>query len=442
MSRITVDTSGLKNIIGEHELRQLQPEVSTAHELLMRKTGAGADFTGWLDLPQTAMAQASRIQEAAEEIKATSDALVVVGIGSSYLGARAAIEALGDSFYNLKGATKVFFAGHNLSGTYHADLLDFLEDVDFSVNVISKSGTTTEPAIAFRMLRKLLERKYGREGARKRIYATTDAEKGALRSLAAQEGYRTFVIPGDVGGRYSVLSPVGLLPMAVAGIDIAQVLAGAEKARQELTSPENPCYQYAALRNLLLRKGRLVELLVSYEPGLQSFGEWWKQLFGESEGKDGKGIFPASAIFSTDLHSLGQYIQDGSKLLFETVIKVESPRRHLAVPSDQEDLDGLNYLAGRDMQEVNDKAFAGTLLAHGDGGVPNIVLIVPRLDPEAFGGLVYFMEKACAISGYLLGVNPFDQPGVEAYKKNMFALLGKEGYEGKRAELEQQIFEN
>lgn len=430
MKGVFLDTAGIENFIQANELMALQPAVTSAHNLLTGKKGPGSEYLGWLELPETAMAQAPEIKLAAERIKATSDALVVIGIGGSYLGSRAAIEALGNSFYNLKGnATKVFFAGHNLSSAYHADLLDVLKDIDFSVNIISKSGTTTEPAIAFRIIKDLLERKFGREGARKRIFATTDAKRGALRALAEQEGYATFVIPGDIGGRYSVLTPAGLLPMAAAGLDIEALLRGASQGREHISNPEldrNPCYKYAAIRNILYGKAKAVELLVSYEPGLQYFSEWWKQLFGESEGKEGKGIFPAAAIFSTDLHSLGQFIQEGTKLLFETVIKVAKPRRQLLIPREPEDLDQLNYLAGKDMDFVNNCAFQGTLKAHTEEGkVPNLALTLPDLNEWTLGYLFYFMEKACALSGYLLGVNPFNQPGVEAYKKNMFALLGK-----------------
>ncbi|MTI96010.1 MAG: glucose-6-phosphate isomerase [Firmicutes bacterium] len=425
MKIIQLETHGL-----DVELKQLQEEVNVAHRLLTERRGAGSEFTGWLDLPvEYDKEELERVKAAAARIQGQSEALVVVGIGGSYLGSRAAIELLGHSFRNqLPGKTAVYFAGYNMSSSYHQELFNLLAEQDFSVNVISKSGTTTEPAIAFRMLRALLEDKYGREGARKRIFATTDARRGALRTLAEQEGYETFVIPDAVGGRYSVLTPVGLLPMAVAGIDVERVLSGAAKAREEYstaTLAENVCYQYAALRNLMYRNGKLVELLVAYEPGLQTLGEWWKQLFGESEGKDGKGIFPASAVFSTDLHSLGQYIQDGERHLFETVLRVDFPRHQLTLGSDSEDLDGLNYLAGKTMDYVNLQAFRGTLQAHVDGGVPNIVLSVPEVNEESFGALVYFFMKACAISGYMLGVNPFNQPGVEAYKKNMFALLGK-----------------
>ncbi len=428
MRDVFLNTAGIEDFIMEDELLALQPAVDSAHNLLAHKKGPGSEYLGWLDLPETAMTQAPEIKQAAERIKATSDALVVIGIGGSYLGSRAAIEALGNSFHNLKGnATKVFFAGHNLSSTYHAEFLDVLQDMDFSVNIISKSGTTTEPAIAFRIIKDLLESKYGREEAKKRIYATTDAQRGALRTLAEQEGYTAFVIPGDIGGRYSVLTPVGLLPMAAVGLDIEALLKGARQAREDLLVPDldsNPCYKYAAIRNILYGKGKAVELLVSYEPGLQYFCEWWKQLFGESEGKGGKGIFPAAAIFSTDLHSLGQYIQEGTKLLFETVIKVTKPRRELLIPREPEDLDQLNYLAGKDMDFVNSCAFQGTLKAHTEEGkVPNLVITLEDMKEWSLGYLFYFMEKACAISGYLLGVNPFNQPGVEAYKKNMFTLL-------------------
>lgn len=426
MTKISLDTAGITPFVRQHELDNLQPALWAAHNLLHERSGPGSEFLGWLDLPEVAKAQVEDIQRTAEEIQSRSDALVVIGIGGSYLGARAAIEALGNSFHTLGQGTKVFFAGHNLSSTYHADLLGILRTMDFSINVISKSGTTTEPAIAFRVLRDLLEEKYGREGASKRIYATTDAQKGALRTLADQEGYKTFVIPDDIGGRYSVLTPVGLLPMAVAGMDIQKLIQGAAQARKNLDSLDsNPCYQYAVLRNILYKKGKRVELLAAYEPGFQMFTEWWKQLFGESEGKDGKGLFPAAAIFSTDLHSLGQYIQDGADILFETILRVKKVREAVAVPRSEQDLDQLNYLAGKGMDFVNDCAFQGTILAHVEGGVPNIVLELPDMTEETLGYLFYFMEKACAISGYLLGVNPFNQPGVEAYKKKMFSMLGR-----------------
>jgi glucose-6-phosphate isomerase len=389
----------------------------------------------------------ARILKAAEKIKNDSDVLVVIGIGGSYLGARAAIEMLNHSFYNALPSEKrqtpqVLFVGNNISSTYMRDVMDLLEGKDWSINVISKSGTTTEPAIAFRIFRKLLEEKYGKEEARQRIYATTDRQKGALKTLANEEGYESFIIPDDVGGRYSVLTAVGLLPIAVSGIDIEAMMKGAQKAREDFSHSEledNLAYQYAAVRNILYNKGKTIEMLINYEPGLQYFAEWWKQLFGESEGKDQKGIFPASANFSTDLHSLGQYIQEGRRDLFETIIKVNNPRHELVIEEEESNLDGLNYLAGKTVDFVNNKAFEGTLLAHTDGGVPNLVVEIPAMDAYTFGYLVYFFEKACAMSGYLLGVNPFDQPGVEAYKVNMFALLGKPGYEEKKAELEERL---
>lgn len=425
---IFLDTSRLRPLLSNSIIEDSQEAILAAHNLLTNRTGPGSEFLGWLDLPNTARSLSPMIKQAANSIKANSDALVVIGIGGSYLGARATIEALSNSFYNqYQNTTKIFYAGHNLSSTYHAELLDVLEAMDFSINIISKSGATTESAIAFRLCKELLERKYGFVEARKRIFATTDAQKGALRALANQEGYVSFVIPDDVGGRYSVLTPAGLLPMAVAGIDIDKLIQGAAQARTDLAPPNssNPCYRYAALRNILYQKGKRVELLAAFDPGLQSFAEWWKQLFGESEGKDGKGLFPATAIFSTDLHSLGQYIQEGSDILFETILKVDRSRRQILIPDAQEDLDQLNYLAGKGMDYVNDCALRGTVQAHTEGSVPNILLTLPELTAYSLGYLFYFMEKACAISAYILGVNPFNQPGVEAYKKNMFALLGK-----------------
>lgn len=434
--------------LGEAELTCLAPQVRVAHDLLHGRTGPGAEFTGWLELPERYdRAEFGRIQAAATRIQADSDALVVVGIGGSYLGARAAIEMLSHSFHNQlprerRKGVQVFFAGHQISGTYLAHLMELLEGRDVSLNVISKSGTTTEPAVAFRILRKWLEQRYGQAGARRRIYATTDQARGALKQLATAEGYETFVVPDDIGGRYSVLTPVGLLPIAAAGIDLDGLLAGAAAAMRACTDPDlagNACYRYAAARNALHRKGYGTELLVNYEPALHSLSEWWKQLFGESEGKDHKGIFPAAVDFSTDLHSMGQYIQEGRRDLFETVLQVERPRADLAVPHDPEDRDGLNFLAGQTMHTVNRKAFEGTLLAHTDGGVPNLVVTVPDLSPASLGSLFYFFEKACAVSGHLLGVNPFDQPGVEAYKRNMYALLGKPGFEAERARLEARL---
>jgi len=444
LEQLRFDYTHALPFVKEEEIRRLAPEVRLAHDRLHQGTGAGSSFLGWVDLPVNYdRDEFRRIKEAAARIQADSDVLVVIGIGGSYLGARAVIEALSHSFYNLlpeekRGTPQIVFAGNAISGTYINDLIELIGDRDFSVNVISKSGTTTEPAIAFRIFRELLEKRYGREGARRRIYATTDKAKGALLNLAAAEGYERFVIPDDVGGRYSVLTAVGLLPIAVAGTDIDRLMAGAAAAREWYGKPEldsNDAYRYAALRNILHRKGKLVEILVSYEPALQYFAEWWKQLYGESEGKDQRGLYPSSVIFSTDLHSLGQYIQDGMRNLLETVVWVDRPRADVQIPGGWEDIDGLNYLAGTGMSYVNYQAFQGTLLAHADGGVPNLVLRVPELTPFYLGALIYFFEKACGISGYLLGVNPFDQPGVEAYKSNMFALLGKPGFEEKRQAL-------
>ncbi|NJD03988.1 MAG: glucose-6-phosphate isomerase, partial [Ruminiclostridium sp.] len=384
---------------------------------------------------------------AAEKIKADSDVLLVIGIGGSYLGARAAIEALSHSFYNLlpKSARKtpeIYFVGNNISSAYIADLLEIIKDKDVSVNVISKSGTTTEPALAFRIFREHMENKYGKKEAAARIYATTDKARGALKKLAAEEKYESFVIPDDVGGRYSVLTAVGLLPIAAAGIDIDEMMKGARDAYGIYKNPDpaqNDCYRYAAVRNAFYAKGKTVEIMVNYEPSLHFVTEWWKQLYGESEGKDHKGIFPAGVDFSTDLHSMGQYVQDGLRIIFETVLNVEKPKKSLIIKEDKDNLDGLNFLMGMDIDQVNKKAMQGTMLAHTDGGVPNLVLSIPEMSSYWFGNLVYFFEKACGISGYLLGVNPFDQPGVEAYKKNMFALLGKPGYEAERRKLESRL---
>ncbi|UII55345.1 glucose-6-phosphate isomerase [Cytobacillus spongiae] len=448
MTHVRFDYSNALSFFGEHEITYLRDAVKVSHHSLHEQTGAGSDFLGWVDLPtQYDKEEFSRIQKSAEKIKSDSDVLLVIGIGGSYLGARAAIEMLQHSFYNALSQEKrktpqVLFVGNNISSTYMKDLMDLIEGKDFSINVISKSGTTTEPAIAFRIFRKLLEEKYGVEEARKRIYATTDREKGALKTLATEEGYESFIIPDDVGGRYSVLTAVGLLPIAVSGADIDAMMKGAAQASEDFGSSEledNIAYQYAVVRNVLYNKGKTIEMLINYEPGLQYFAEWWKQLFGESEGKDQKGIFPASANFSTDLHSLGQYVQEGRRDLFETIIKVEKSRHELEIEEAASDLDGLNYLAGKTVDFVNNKAFEGTMLAHTDGGVPNLVVSIPEMDAYTFGYLVYFFEKACAMSGYLLGVNPFDQPGVEAYKVNMFALLGKPGYEEIKAELEKRL---
>lgn len=437
-NRLTFDHATALPFIGEHELEQMEAGVMAAHDQLYRGSGAGSDFLGWIDLPTAYdREEFTRIRQAADRIRSDSDAFIVIGIGGSYLGARAAIEMLTHPFYNQLSTQErqgpaIYFAGHHISSTYLSHLLDHLEGKRVSVNVISKSGTTTEPAIAFRIIKAWMEKQYGQEEARRRIYATTDRAKGALKQLAEAEQYESFVIPDDVGGRYSVLTAVGLLPIAVAGIEVEALMQGAADAADRYRKPslaENDAYRYAAVRNVLYNKGKTIELLVNYEPSLQTFSEWWKQLFGESEGKDYKGIYPASVNFTTDLHSMGQYIQEGRRDLFETVVRVDRPAKSLTIPEDAGNLDGLNYLAGRTMDEVNHKAFQGTLLAHTDGGVPNLVVNIPEATPYHLGELVYFFEKACGISGYLLGVNPFDQPGVEAYKKNMFALLGKPGYE-------------
>ncbi len=445
---IKFDYSNALSFIGEHEVDYMKEMVTVAHKMLHEKSGAGNDFLGWVDLPNNYdKGEFERIKKAAEKIKSDSDVLVVIGIGGSYLGARAALEMLGHSFYNLLNESKrktpqILFAGNNLSSTYLSDLIDVLDGKDISLNVISKSGTTTEPAVAFRMLKNLLENKYGKDGARGRIYATTDKERGALKKLADEEGYETFVISDDVGGRYSVLTAVGLLPIAVSGADIDEIMRGAQDAYLEYkdsTFEDNYCYQYAAVRNALYRKGKTIEIMANYEPALHFIAEWWKQLYGESEGKDKKGIFPASVDFSTDLHSMGQYVQDGLRNIFETVFNVESSKKEIILAKEKEDVDGLNFLAGKTLDFVNEKAYEGTLLAHTDGEVPNLIITIPEINEYYFGKLVYFFEKACGISGYLLGVNPFDQPGVEAYKKNMFALLGKPGFEKQKEILEKRL---
>ncbi|WP_332698548.1 glucose-6-phosphate isomerase [Halalkalibacter lacteus] len=434
---ISFDYSNALPFMKKSEINHLSEFVKTVHNMLHEKKGPGSDFLGWVDLPiHYDKDEFMRIKEAAERIRHQSDALIVIGIGGSYLGARAAIEALSHSFHNqMNSTTQVYFAGHNLSSTYITHLLELLEDKDVSVNVISKSGTTTEPAIAFRIFRDYMEKRYGKEEARNRIYATTDQAKGALKQLADEEGYETFVIPDDVGGRYSVLTAVGLLPIAVAGLNIDRMMEGAIEAYHKYNDSNlltNECYQYAAVRNVLYRKGKAIELLVNYEPSLHYISEWWKQLFGESEGKDQKGLFPASVDFTTDLHSMGQYVQEGRRNLIETVLQVSKPRIELTIQEDSENIDGLNFLANKTIDEVNKKAFQGTVLAHIDGGVPNLLVELNELNEHTFGEMVYFFEKACAISGHLLGVNPFDQPGVEAYKKNMFALLGKPGFENEK----------
>ncbi|EOD7910815.1 glucose-6-phosphate isomerase [Staphylococcus aureus] len=443
MTHIQLDFSKTLEFFGEHELKQQQEIVKSIHKTIHEGTGAGSDFLGWVDLPvDYDKEEFSRIVEASKRIKENSDVLVVIGIGGSYLGARAAIEMLTSSFRNSNEYPEIVFVGNHLSSTYTKELVDYLADKDFSVNVISKSGTTTEPAVAFRLFKQLVEERYGKEEAQKRIFATTDKEKGALKQLATNEGYETFIVPDDVGGRYSVLTAVGLLPIATAGINIEAMMIGAAKAREELSSDkleENIAYQYATIRNILYAKGYTTEMLINYEPSMQYFNEWWKQLFGESEGKDFKGIYPSSANYTTDLHSLGQYVQEGRRFLFETVVKVNHPKYDITIEKDSDDLDGLNYLAGKTIDEVNTKAFEGTLLAHTDGGVPNMVVNIPQLDEETFGYVVYFFELACAMSGYQLGVNPFNQLGVEAYKQNMFALLGKPGFEDLKKELEERL---
>ncbi len=430
------------------EVSAMSSRVEEAKKTLLEKTGEGNDFLGWIDLPvDYDKEEFDRIKKAADKIRSDSDVLIVIGIGGSYLGARAAIEALRHSFYNsvdksVRKTPEIYYCGNNISSTYMAHLMDAVADKDFSVNVISKSGTTTEPAIAFRIFKKKLEAKYGKEEAAKRIYATTDAVKGALKTLSTEEGYETFVVPDDVGGRFSVLTAVGLLPIAVSGADIDKLMAGAANAREYCKAngfDENPAMQYAAVRNVLHEKGLGMEILANYEPALHYVSEWWKQLYGESEGKDGKGIFPAAVDFTTDLHSLGQFIQEGTKNHFETVINVENPKLSVTIEEEPVDLDGLNYLAGREMDFVNKCAMNGTILAHMDGGVPNILITLPQIDEETIGELFYIFEFACGVSGYVLGVNPFNQPGVESYKKNMFALLGKPGYEDMTKVLQERI---
>ncbi|MDT2764874.1 glucose-6-phosphate isomerase [Enterococcus asini] len=448
MAHIKFDHSKVAPFVNEYELGYMQSQVSAAHDLLRNGTGAGSDYIGWVDLPTNYdKEEFARIKAAAKKIQSDSEVLVVIGIGGSYLGARAAIDFLNNTFYNLmtdenRKAPQIFFAGNSISSTYLADLIEVIGDKDFSVNVISKSGTTTEPAIAFRVFKERLIAKYGVEEANKRIYATTDKAKGAVKVEADAAGWETFVIPDDVGGRYSVLTAVGLLPIAASGADIDALMQGAADASKAYASDkleENEAYQYAAMRNILYRKGKVTELLINYEPTMQYFSEWWKQLFGESEGKDQKGIYPSSANFSTDLHSLGQYIQEGRRNIFETVVKVEKPRKNIDIPVDEKDLDGLGYLQGKDVDFVNTKAYEGVLLAHTDGDVPNLLVTIPEMDAYTLGYTMYFFEISCGISGYLNGINPFDQPGVEAYKKNMFALLGKPGFEDLAKELNARL---
>ena len=435
----------VSSFVTDEEILAFQDKITAAHDALHNKTGAGNDFTGWVDLPvDYDKEEFDRIKVAADKIKKNSQALIVIGIGGSYLGARAVIEFIKGQNYNAvaKDCPQIYFAGNSISSSSLAELLQICEDCDFSVNVISKSGTTTEPAIAFRIFRDLLQKKYGKEGAKERIFVTTDKAKGTLKGFADKEGYETFVVPDDVGGRYSVLTAVGLLPIAAAGIDIDALMQGAQQAREKLMSTsveENDCYKYVAIRNALYQKGKCTEMFVSYEPCFTMMNEWLKQLFGESEGKENKGLFPTSAIFSTDLHSLGQYIQEGERIMFETVVNFKKAKQEIFIKEDPENVDGLNFLTGKSMSFVNEKAYQGTVLAHNDGGVPNIVIEADDMTEASLGYLIYFFEKACAVSGYVLGINPFDQPGVESYKKNMFALLGKPGYENEKEVLEERL---
>ena len=444
MSRVTFDYSKAKTFISDHEIESMKKIAENAKAELLSREGAGNDFLGWIDLPvDYDKEEFARIKEAAKRIKGDSEVLLVIGIGGSYLGARAAIEFLRHNFYNMvskeiRKTPEIYFVGNSISSTYLKHLVDVIGERDFSVNIISKSGTTTEPAIAFRIFKGMLEKKYGKEGAAKRIYATTDKARGALKNLATEEGYETFVVPDDVGGRFSVLTAVGLLPIAVSGADIDKLMEGAADAREHALNDgyeENDAVTYAAVRNILLRKGKAIEILANYEPSLHYVSEWWKQLYGESEGKDQKGIYPASVYLTTDLHSMGQFIQDGNRIMFETVLNVEESTEEIVIEEEPVDLDGLNYLTGKTVDFVNKSAMNGTMLAHTDGNVPNLVVKIPKQDEFALGQLFYFFEFACGVSGYILGVNPFNQPGVESYKKNMFALLGKPGYEKEREEL-------
>ena len=444
MTKVRFEYEKAAPFISEDEMKFMKVLACSAKDALVTKSGVGSEFTGWVDLPVNYdKEEFERIKKAAAKIQSDSDVLIVIGIGGSYLGARAAIEFLRHGFYNnvskeVRKTPEIYYVGNNISSTYISELLDVIEGKDVSVNVISKSGTTTEPAIAFRIFKKYLENKYGEEGAKERIYATTDKAKGALKNLATEKGYETFVVPDDIGGRFSVLTAVGLLPIAVSGADIDKLMEGAAAGRERAYSydfEENDAMLYATARNILLRKGKDIEIVANYEPSLHYIGEWWKQLFGESEGKDQKGIFPAAVDFTTDLHSMGQYIQDGMRNLFETVIKIEKPSKELFIEEEEVDLDGLNYLAGKSIDFVNKSAMNGTILAHTDGNVPNLIVTVPDKSEYSLGQLFYFFEFACAVSGYLLAVNPFNQPGVESYKKNMFALLGKPGFEKEREEL-------
>lgn len=441
---LRLNTKYLENFIAPHEMQAAKASCEAAAKTLRDKTGLGSDFLGWVTLPEDYdKEEFARIKAAAAKIKANSDILIVIGIGGSYLGARAAIELLKSPLYNdlKKDTPNIYYVGNNISPTYLNEILSICEGKDFSVNVISKSGTTTEPALAFRIFRELVIKKYGKEGAKERIFATTDKAKGTLKELADKEGYETFVVPDDIGGRFSVLTAVGLLPIAAAGCDIDALMEGARLAMHDFEAPyeENDAYKYAAIRNILYSKGKSVEMLVSYDPSFTMMTEWYKQLFGESEGKDNKGIFPSAATFSTDLHSMGQFIQEGSRLMFETVVDIKKPKMDLFLEDEPENLDGLNFLTNQNMSVVNRKALEGTILAHTEGGVPNIVLEMADTTEKTVGYMIYFFEKACAVDGYILGVNPFNQPGVESYKKNMFALLGKPGYEDQKSALEAKL---
>ncbi|MBO5226609.1 MAG: glucose-6-phosphate isomerase [Ruminococcus sp.] len=443
---LKLNTKYLADFMNDDEMRGIAHQVEASAKMLHEKTGQGSDFLGWLTLPTDYdKEEFERIKAAAKKIQSNSDILIVIGIGGSYLGARAAIEFLKSTLYNnmKKDTPDIYYVGNSINPTYLSEIIALCEGKDFSVNVISKSGTTTEPALAFRVFKKLVEDKYGKEGAKDHIFATTDKAKGTLKELSDTEGYETFVVPDDVGGRFSVLTAVGLLPIAVAGCDIDALMAGAAQAQNDYMADfeNNDCYKYAAIRNILSRKGKAVEMLVSYDPNFVMMAEWYKQLFGESEGKDNKGIFPSAAVFSTDLHSMGQYIQEGARILFETVVDIKKPKTDLYLVADEENLDGLNFLCNQDMSVVNRKALEGVVLAHTEGGVPNIILELEDTSEKSLGYLIYFFEKACAISGYLLGVNPFNQPGVESYKRNMFALLGKPGYEDQKAALEAKLAE-
>ncbi len=442
---LSLNEQYLNGFISSSEVNKIAHITEAAFSLVKNKSGAGSDFLGWFDFPENYdKEEFTRIKVAAEKIKKSCDVFVVIGIGGSYLGTRAAIEFVKSPFYNnlAKDTPQIYFAGKSISPSELSDILTLCENKDVCINVISKSGTTTEPAVTFRIFRDLLEKKYGEEGARERIFVTTDKARGKLKEFSTEKGYETFVVPDNIGGRYSVLAAVGLLPIAVAGIDIDSMMKGAQDAKVRFSDPSietNDCLRYAAIRNILYNRGKTIELLVAYEPAVQMFCEWWKQLYGESEGKDGKGLYPSSVIFSTDLHSLGQYVQEGLRTMFETVIDFKKSNDTVLIPNDENNIDGLNFLSGKDLHDVNRMAMTGTLFAHCDGGVPNVVLEVEDRSEYSFGYLVYFFELACAISGYMLGVNPFDQPGVEAYKKNMYALLGKPGYEEQKAALEARM---